>query len=58
MGTIKRFEDIQAWQKSRELVREVYQLCQPEKLSKDFSLKDQIGRASVSLMSNIAEGCG
>ena len=58
MATIKRFEDIQAWQKSRELVREVYQLCQAEKLSKDFGLKDQIRRAAVSVMSNIAEGFG
>jgi four helix bundle protein len=56
MATIKRFEDIQAWQKARELVREVYLVCASEHLSKDFGLRDQLCRAAVSSMSNIAEG--
>ncbi|HEY9865023.1 MAG TPA: four helix bundle protein [Candidatus Obscuribacterales bacterium] len=54
---IKRFEDIQAWQKARELVREIYKICNFGELSKDYGLKNQICRASVSCMSNIAEGC-
>ena len=56
MATIKRFEDIQAWQKARELVREIYQVRAIGPLSKDFSLRDQLCRAAVSSMSNIAEG--
>jgi four helix bundle protein len=56
---ISRFEDIVAWQKSRELVRSVYSLTnQSEGFSRDFGLKDQIRRAAVSSMSNIAEGFG
>jgi four helix bundle protein len=57
MATIERFEDIKAWQKARELVKTVYSLSTPsKKLGKDFGLRDQIRRASVSVMSNIAEG--
>ena len=58
MASIRRFEEIQAWQKARELVREIYKICGEGKLSKDFGLKDQICRAAVSIMSNIAEGFG
>ena len=56
MATIGRFEEIQAWQKARELVREIYRTCAEGRLSKDFGLKDQLCRAAVSSMSNIAEG--
>ena len=56
MATIERFEDIQAWQKARELVREIYQTCAEDRLSRDFGLRDQICRAAVSSMSNVAEG--
>lgn len=56
MATIRRFEDVQAWQKARELVREVYQTCTEGALRKDFGLKDQLCRAATSSMSNIAEG--
>ena len=56
MATIGQFEDIQAWQKARELVREIYQACAEGRLSRDFGLKDQLCRAAVSSMSNIAEG--
>jgi len=56
MATIERFEDIQAWQKARELVRQVYQACTDGHLSRDFGLRDQLCRAAVSAMSNIAEG--
>jgi len=51
--TIERFEDIMAWQKAKELTVEIYQLFYE---SKDFGFKDQIQRASVSIMNNIAEG--
>ncbi|MBI3300807.1 MAG: four helix bundle protein [Deltaproteobacteria bacterium] len=56
MATIGRFEDIQAWQKARELVREIYQICTEGRFSRDFGLKDQVCRAAVSSMSNLAEG--
>ena len=56
MATIRRFEDLQAWQKARELVRAIYQTCTQGSLTRDFGLKDQLCRAAVSSMSNIAEG--
>ena len=56
MSTITRFEDIQAWQTARELTRLVYGLSGKGAFSKDFGLRDQIRRAAVSVMSNIAEG--
>ena len=56
MATIERFEDVQAWQKARELVREIYRTCAEGRLSRDFGLRDQLCRAAVSSMSNVAEG--
>lgn len=56
--TIKRFEEIEAWQKARNLTRAVYKITGRPSFSKDFSLKDQIRRASVSVMASIAEGFG
>lgn len=58
MAGIKRFEEILAWQKARELVRETYRVCGIAPFSKDFGLKDQICRAAVSSMTNVAEGFG
>jgi four helix bundle protein len=56
MATFQKFEDIEAWQKARELTREIYTVSNRGPFSKDFGLRDQIRRASVSIMSNIAEG--
>jgi len=50
---IDRFEDIKAWQKAKDLSIQVYSLFET---SKDFGFKDQIQRASISIMNNIAEG--
>ncbi len=58
MGTIQRFEDLEIWQLARELAKEIFLLSQNGKLSKDFSLKDQMNRSSGSIMDNIAEGFG
>lgn len=58
MATIERFEDIQAWQKAREVSAAIYQLCKTGELAKDFGLRDQIRRSAVSVQSNIAEGFG
>ena len=52
----KKFEDLHAWQKARELVNRIYDMTQKGSLAKDFGLRDQIQRAAVSIMSNIAEG--
>ena len=54
--TITRFEDIHAWQGARELCKIVYSLTVNEKFSRDFGLVDQVRRAAVSIMANIAEG--
>jgi four helix bundle protein len=50
------FEDLIAWQKARELTREIYSATNSGKFEKDFGLKNQIQRACVTIMSNIAEG--
>lgn len=52
----QKFEDIKAWQKSRELTRQTYDVSNRDKFFKDFGLRDQIRRAGISVMSNIAEG--
>ena len=56
MGTITRFEEIEAWKNARELTKLIYQISTIEGFSRDFGLQDQIRRAAVSVMSNIAEG--
>lgn len=56
MATILKFEDIIAWQKALELSDLIYSHSNSDKFSKDFGLKDQMRRASVSVVSNIAEG--
>lgn len=58
MARIDRFDDIQAWQKAREVSAAIYKLCQVGDLAKDFGLRDQIRRTAVSVQSNIAEGYG
>ncbi len=56
MGTFKKFEEIECWKKARELTRRIYEVSGKGNFVKDFGLKDQIRRAAVSIMSNIAEG--
>jgi four helix bundle protein len=53
---IERFEDIEAWQLSRELTRKVYDLTKKGRFSRDFGLRGQIQDAAGSSMHNIAEG--
>jgi four helix bundle protein len=54
--TIRKFEEIESWRKARTLTNEIYQATSSGKFFRDFGLKDQIRRASVSILSNIAEG--
>lgn len=56
MSTIQKFEDLKVWQKAREVNLQIYKLSNKATFSKDFGLRDQIRRASVSVISNIAEG--
>ncbi len=50
---MKQFEQLHIWMDSRNLVHEIYRI---HKLTNDFSFKDQIQRATISIMNNIAEG--
>ncbi|MBL7915935.1 MAG: four helix bundle protein [Bacteroidia bacterium] len=56
MAAIVKFEDIQAWQRARELNKMIYAESNLPNFNKDFALKDQIRKSSISIMSNIAEG--
>ncbi len=56
MAGITRFEEIEAWKSARQLTNAVYAYTNQQGFSRDFGLRDQIRRASVSVMSNIAEG--
>lgn len=58
MAKFNSFEEILAWKKAYEITLEIYRLTSNGDFSKDFGLKDQIRRASVSVMANIAEGHG
>jgi four helix bundle protein len=55
-GKIRDFEDLDVFQKARELASRIYTVTGQGKFSKDFGLADQMRRAAVSVISNIAEG--
>ena len=56
MTAITRFEEIDAWISSRQLTNMIYAIGNQAGFNRDFGLRDQIGRAAISIMSNIAEG--
>jgi len=56
MTKIEKFEDLDVWQKTRQLSRLIYQVTSKDNFSRDFALRDQIRRAAVSVLSNISEG--
>lgn len=56
MAKINRFEDIESWQKARELTKQIYKITKDGSFLKDFGLSNQIRRSSVSIMANVAEG--
>lgn len=56
MSSFEKFEDIKAWKKARILTKEIYLIAQTPKLRRNFALKDQIIRCTISISANIAEG--
>ena len=56
MAFIRRFEDIHGWQEARKLTNDIYRISGAGQFSRDYGLRDQIRRAAVSTMTNIAEG--
>jgi four helix bundle protein len=57
MATVQSFEELEIWKKAQDLGGMVYELCEiNQKIAKDFSFKDQIKRAVLSISNNIAEG--
>ena len=58
MATFKRFEELHAWQSARDLVKLIYDATKQPDFSRDFALRDQVRRAAISIMSNVAEGFG
>ena len=58
MATFSQLEDIQVWQKARQLTKQIYEATSNGRFAQDYGLRNQIQRASVSIMANIAEGFG
>lgn len=58
MAAFTKFEDIIAWQKARELTKLIYLATAENSFARDFGLRDQIRRSSISIMANISEGFG
>lgn len=58
MSKFDGFEEINAWKKAYEITLQIYRLTDNGRFAKDYGLRDQIRRASVSVMANIAEGHG
>jgi len=56
MARIEQFENLEAWKKARELAKAVYAITSDGDFARDFGLLDQVRRAAVSVLSNIAEG--
>lgn len=56
MSSPESFEELDAWQMARTLTNRVYETCRTEPLCRDYGLADQLRRAAVSIMNNIAEG--
>ena len=56
MNKIKRFEDLDVWQKARELCKDIYPIITRFPFNRDFALRDQVNKSSGSIMDNIAEG--
>ena len=58
MASFRTFEEIDAWRKARELTRRAYEATADGAFARDYALRDQLRRACISVMSNVAEGHG
>lgn len=56
MGKVNRFEDLEVWQKGMQLAEDIYFVTRDERFAREYSIKDQIIRASISISNNISEG--
>lgn len=56
MTTVERFEDLDVWKRARRFANRIYDFTEGEAFKRDFALRDQIRRAAISILSNIAEG--
>jgi four helix bundle protein len=56
MATVTKFEELDVWQLTREIVNDVYDMANRGNFNKDYALRDQIRRSAISILSNIAEG--
>jgi four helix bundle protein len=56
MTSAKRFEELEVWQRAKELTNLIYKFSSDGQFARDYGLRDQMRRAAVSIMSNIAEG--
>ena len=56
MAKVKKFEEIESWKRARSLTKRIYDATATGPFAKDFGLRDQIRRAAISILSNIAEG--
>lgn len=56
MATAERFEDLDVWAKARRLTKVIYEVTEKSEFARDYGLRDQLRRAAVSVMSNVAEG--
>ena len=56
MAKIEKFQDLEAWKMARKITNEIYVVSKQHKFSRDFALCNQIRRAAISILSNIAEG--
>lgn len=56
MGKVNRFEDLEIWQKGMQLAEDIFYVTRNEQFAREYSIKDQIIRASISISNNISEG--
>ncbi len=56
MAKIEKFQDLEAWKIARKVTKKIYDISKQDKFSRDFALCNQIRRASISILSNVAEG--
>lgn len=56
MGKVNRFEDLEVWQKGMQIAEDIYLITKEDQFAREYSIKDQIIRASISISNNIAEG--